>query len=562
MTKASLVPNKKNNIDLVLEPIKNDAKITKSTVHELIDNSEYPSLFVNHANIKNSMAELISVLKHMQADQKGREIRYQILERRDASITITIDKDEMGATATITTALGGKHLSAKAILNSAQTSGVSKGFSKEGLINLAQQAAKEPAGSLVTAQIAKGKLAIDGKDSRIKHLVESAQERILQPKTREDGSVDMRDLGDIICVKIGDPLVQKIPSTPGQKGYTVTGNPLEPTQGEDIEIDPGDGTAISPKNENLLVSTKVGLPKIIDNGMEIDEIYKIKNVDVSTGHINFQGSVIIDGDVCEGMKVVASGDITVGGFVESAFINAGGDITISKGIIGRKQDIEDSKIDDINMSVKIIAKGKVYAKYCQYAEINSASDVRIQNQLMHSILSVDGKLWLGNESKANGKLIAGYISAGKSVHAGIVGATAGGKTIITFEKQINAYDEQLKEIEIKLKSATDKTNELKAASSKLRKLPKDKAQPQMLAKVTATYQFHAKDLGKTLIEKEETEQKLQQYMTSVFVEATEKLYQGVELRVSSYHDKSKREYGPSRMNYKGRKIHIDPIVKN
>ncbi|NQY65062.1 MAG: DUF342 domain-containing protein [Alteromonadaceae bacterium] len=562
MTKAKLVPNKKNNIDLVLEPEKDGSNFTNTNVNELIEKSEYASFYVNTANIKNSIAELNSVLKHLQENQIGREIRYQVLERRDASITITIDNDEMAATAEISTAFGGKHLSAKAILNSAQTSGVSRGFSKEELIKLAHQAAKEPSGSLVKARIAKGKLAIDGKDSQIKHLVQSAQERILKPKTREDGSVDMRDLGDIICVKIGDPLVQKVPLTPGKKGYTVTGNPLEPSPGGDLEITTGEGTEISQKNENILVSTKVGLPKIIENGMEIDEVYKIKTVDVSTGHIDFQGSVIIDGDVCEGMKVIASGDITVGGFVESALVSAGGDITISKGIIGRKQDIDDSKIDDINMSVEIIAKGKVYAKYCQYAELTSGCDVRIEKQLMHSILSVDGKLWVGNENKANGKLIAGYINAGKSVHAGIVGATAGGKTIITFEKQINTYNEQLQDIESRYRSASDKTTELEKAGAKLRKLPKNKAQPEMLAKVTATYQFHAKSLGKTLTEKEETEQKLQEYMTSVFVEVTEKLYQGVELRVSGFHQKSKREYGPSRMIYKNRKINIEPIVNN
>ena len=125
MTKAKLVPNKKNNIDLVLEPEKDGSNFTNTNVNELIEKSEYASFYVNTANIKNSIAELNSVLKHLQENQIGREIRYQVLERRDASITITIDNDEMAATAEISTAFGGKHLSAKAILNSAQTSGVS-----------------------------------------------------------------------------------------------------------------------------------------------------------------------------------------------------------------------------------------------------------------------------------------------------------------------------------------------------------------------------------------------------------------------------------------------------
>lgn len=559
MTQISLVNNKKNNIDLVLQPIKGDVQVTEATIHELIAASEYTALYVDSGNIKNAIAELNSVLKPLQSNMQGREIKYQILERRDASVTIEIDKDKMSASAEISTALGGTHLTAKAILNAAQQAGVIKGFSKEELIKLAQQAAKEPPGSIVKGEIAHGKNALNGKDGKIKLLVESAQDRILKPKDREDGSVDMRDLGDIICVKIGDPLAQKIPPTAGVNGFTVTGEPLLPQPGNDIQLCAGNGTIISPKNQNVLVSTLVGLPRLIENGMEIDEVYKIKNVDVSSGHIAFEGSVIIDGDVCEGMKVVASGDITIGGFVESAYLEAGGDITIGTGIIGRKQDVEERNIKDITMSANIKAKGKIYAKYCQYAEISCAS-LRIENQLMHSIIEVAEGLWLGAEDRANGKLIAGHITAGSSVNAGIVGATAGSTTIITFEKRLQTFRDKLNVIEEKLKQESAKTTELKNAAKKLKALPKEKQNHDMLAKVNSTYQFHAKCMGECLNEKEKIETELQAYMASVYVAATEKLYHGVEMIVGEFHDKSKREYGPSKMKYKERKIIIDPIV--
>jgi uncharacterized protein (DUF342 family) len=559
VTQASLVANKKNNIDLVLKPVKDDSQITEASIHEIIENSEYKGLYVDNGNIKNAIAELNSVLKPLQANKSGREISYQVLERRDATISISIDKDEMSASAEISTALGGKHLTAKAILNSAQQSGVTKGFTKEQLLKLARQAAKEPAGSIVNGEIAHGKEAINGKDSKIKWLVLSAQDRILRPKAREDGSVDMRDLGDIICVKIGDPLAKKIMLTEGVKGFTVNGSPLEPVPGEDITLQAGEGTTISPKNDQILISTLIGLPRIIDNGMEVDSVYRIKNVDISTGHIKFEGSVIIDGDVCEGMKVTATGDITIGGFVESATLEAGGDITIGSGIIGRKQDVEELSIDDIKMSVCIHAKGKVFAKYCQYAEI-SCHSLRIENQMMHSIIDVEEILWLGSDEKASGKLIAGYIKAGKSVHAGIVGATAGSTTIINFSKKINLIKEHLEDIEARLKIDSDKSTELQVAVNKLRKLPTDKVNPEMLSKLISTYKYHTHRMGEILNEKEVFEEKLQAYMTSVFVEATEKLYHSVQVIVGDFQDKTRREYGPTKVNYKERKIHINPIV--
>lgn len=559
MTKASLVPNKKNNIDLVLQPIKGQDTIDEAKVNAMIESSEYTALYVDMGNIKNAIAELNSVLKPLQDGQTGREISYQVLERRDATISIELSSDEMSAQAEITTALGGAHLTAKAILNAAKEAGVVKGFNKEELVALAQHAAKEPPGSIVKGRIALGKDAINGNDAKIKHLVQSAQDRILRPKQREDGSVDMRDLGDIICVKIGEPLAQKIPLTVGIQGYSVTGTPLEPVPGEDCQLKAGEGTILSPKNQDILVSTRVGLPRIIDNGMQVDEVYQIKNVDVSTGHIDFEGSVIIDGDVCEGMKVSARGDITVGGFVESAFIESGGDITIGSGIIGKKHDVEGQAIADITMSANLSAKGSIFAKYCQYAEI-FCKNLRIENQLMHSIIKVEERLWVGSEDKANGKLIAGHITAGTSVHAGTVGATAGSATIITFEQKLAELNDKLEALESNITAESQKTDELKDASNKLRKLPKDKVNPEMLNKVISTYRHQAGVLGTLLNEKESFEEEIQQYMSTVIVEATERIYQGVQMIVGDFQEKTKREYGPSKLRYKERKIIIDPIV--
>lgn len=560
MTTASLVVNNKNNIDIVLEPVKTGQMLAAADIYDLIKASEYTKLRVNETNIKNAIAELNSVLKPLQQGQKGREIQYQILERIDASITITIDKDEMTAFGEITAAQGGANLTAKSILHAAQQQGVKKGFSKEDLVKLAQLAAKAEPGEIVKLAIALGIPPKDGKDAQIKPLVENAQARILKPRERDDGSVDMRDLGDIICVKVGDPLAQKLPATPGTKGYTVTGGPLEPHAGQDLELKAGEGTRFSQKNANVLISTKVGLPRFKENIVEVDEVYQINNVDVGTGHIKFEGSVIIKGDVHESMKVIASGDITIGGFVESALLEAGGDITIQGGIIGRKQDVENGKITDFVMSAQITAQGSIYAKYCQYAQLKSEANITIENQLMHSIIDVEGRLWVGHQEKANGKLIGGLINAQQSVDSGIIGATAGSHTIIRFEKRIEAYKAELAAIDEKIKAENAKTDELRAAENKLKKVPKAQRNEELFQKIHNTYMHHNKLLAKALEQKQQTDEQLQAYMENVYIAAHEKLYQGVELHVGSFNERSKREYGPSKMRYQERKVIIDPIV--
>jgi uncharacterized protein (DUF342 family) len=559
VSKVSLVINDVNNIDLVLSPIKTKTPLTEADIHELINNSQYSHLYVVEANIKNAIAELESVLKPLQENHTGREVNYQILERRDATFVVEVADDKMSASAEITAALGGQHMSAKAILDAAQAGKVYKGFSKEQLISLAKRAAKAPAGSMVKCEIANGKLPIEGKNSYIKFLVESAQDRILKPKKRDDGTVDMRDLGDIICVKIGDTLAKKIPLTNGIPGYTVTGDILDSSPGTDIEILVGEGTALSPKDSSILVSTLVGLPRIIANGMEVDNVYHLKNVDVGTGHVKFKGSVIIDGDIGEGMKVVATGDISIGGFVESATLDAGGDITIGKGIIGKKQEVESVDISKIHLSAHIKAGGKVFAKYCQYADITCDS-LRIENQIMHSLVKVNKTVWVGREEKANGKLIAGYISAGQSVHAGTIGATAGSMTIITFADRMHECLAKIVEIDESVKAQSGILLGLKDAVIKLKKRSKDKEKLEIMAKIISTYRYHTKKMAEFSADKESYKEQLQEYMTSGSVEASEKVYPSVQVIIGECHDKTRREYGPSRFIYQDQKVHIEPLV--
>ena len=107
---------------------------------------------------------------------------------------------------------------------------------------------------------------------------------------------------------------------------------------------------------------------------------------------------------------------------------------------------------------------------------------------------------------------------------------------------------------------SDKSSELKVAANKLKNLPKEKAMPDMLTKVISTYQYHAKKVGDLLLEKEALETTIQKYMGSVYVEANEKVYHGVQVTIGEFHDRTRREYGPSRFIYKERKVHIDPIV--
>ena len=136
----------------------------------------------------------------------------------------------------------------------------------------------------------------------------------------------MRNLGAIICVQKGTELLRRMPPTEGRNGYTVGGDVINAKSGEWIKFRPGDGTVISDGDENLLLADISGMPKFKDQKMWVDDIFICKGVNVGTGNVDYDGSVLVNGDVTEKMLIHATGDVTVNGFVESATIHAGGDI--------------------------------------------------------------------------------------------------------------------------------------------------------------------------------------------------------------------------------------------
>ena len=286
--------------------------------------------------------------------------------------------------------------------------------------------------------MAKGKYPINGSNAKFKPLADDARKRVLRPQLREDGTADMRDLGAQVTVDPEQPLLQKIPPSKGRPGFTVFGQELEAHDGEDRDFKPGEGTRVSETDSNLIVADRTGMPSFNDNSVQVDDVMQLNNVDVSTGHVKFKGSVIVSGNVSEGMKVTCSGDITVGGYVDSAELYADGNITVRKGCIGRLLNSgetaeHDEDADDWipDVSTKLVAGGSIWCAYAQYSCLDSQNGVHTDKQLTHCHVITKGQLAIGGEGRnARGKLIGGTIETCDHIYCGQLGAPAGTKTRI------------------------------------------------------------------------------------------------------------------------------------
>ena len=395
-------------------------------------------------------------------------------ERHDAHIEIDIAKDGMSAEATVTAPFGGKPLSLFDLVTKFREADIHKGFIKNNLDILVAKCAKIAPGAKVRILVARGKEPVHGKNSRFEALVPTAKDRIFRPQEVEGGKVDMRNLGEIFTADKNMPLMRRHPHEEGTEGYKVTGEVLAPKEGKELPFTPGPGTEVSPNNPDLLLSTMAGLPRVSDNGMTVDQVYQVKDVDVASGNVVFEGSVVITGNVGEGMKVTAKGDITVAGLVESAELVAGGDIAIAKGVIGRK-----TKGDGGALSCSLQAKGSITTKFVQYARLEAGKDLTVTSQMLHSQADVGGNVLVSNDPGTRGTLLGGQVTAGLCIQAVSVGAKVVNRTQLQIVGELPVLRLQKKKCNEKNQEQLSMLAQTLEAQAKIGKLPDSEKKQQL-----------------------------------------------------------------------------------
>jgi uncharacterized protein (DUF342 family) len=336
-------------------------------------------------------------------------------EAVDGVFDIRIAADQLHAYLNCRPPRGGTPVTAERILEEAKR----KGITAE--IDLAAVANALNAGG-DNILIASGSAAVGGADGRFESLIPSAKAR--SPHLDEYGLVDFRDLGEIPAVEIGDALMRRIPPTAGEPGLTLLGQIIPAKPGKDVafakrligsEFDPGD--------QNLLIASIAGSPVLLENGVTVEPIYTVGDVDLRTGNIDFPGTVNVTGDIHVGMTVKASGDIHVNGTVEGVTLVAGGDIVVKGGIVGLT---ERGK----TVHASISCKGSCSAHFVQNAHISAGNGIFIRDFAMQSEMAAAHQIIVGDKGSRKGHIIGGVTRAVMLIKAQIIGSPARAKTIV------------------------------------------------------------------------------------------------------------------------------------
>lgn len=258
--------------------------------------------------------------------------------------------------------------------------------------------------------VAAGTMPKDGQDGHYEYFFRTSVART--PKTLEDGNVDFRSVEWFELVKKGQKLAYYHSATPGKNGMTVTGKVIPARKGREQSILTGKGFHRLPDGKTYVADLD-GIVTLSDTKMEVTDLLVTDEVTLATGDINFDGNVFVSGNVGSGVKICAQGDILIGGFVESAHIEAGGSVMIRQGMNASGEGV-------------VRAKGDINGYFFEAVEIDAGANIH-GDYFMNCTIHAQGMV---NVMGKKGMLVGGRTCAEEGIKVNQLGNQAGLKTYI------------------------------------------------------------------------------------------------------------------------------------
>ena len=257
--------------------------------------------------------------------------------------------------------------------------------------------------------IAKSFGPVDGIDAVVTVLIPRPTREFL---IRDDGTCDFKTRDLFRSVSENEVILTRIPPAPAIVGKTVLGKDIPARPARDTRVVLG-------KNVKLVV--EMGIEKVLATSsgqvmveqrvnslmVQIIPVLLIsKDVDYSTGNINFKGAVDIRGSVLTGFSVIATGNVIIHGLIEpEAKVTAGGDLVVYKGILGTGKSDDKSEVKSF---------GNLQALYAENACLTAEGDIFLRT-------AMNCRIHTSKNLLVERALIGGTVNAFRAIEAGEIG---------------------------------------------------------------------------------------------------------------------------------------------
>jgi uncharacterized protein (DUF342 family) len=334
-----------------------------------------------------------------------------------------------------------------------RASGVVHGIDEKAIEKALKEAVETGAGKQGVV-VAKGTESEPGEDAKIAYTFSlDVKPGLLLP----DGRMDYRERGFVQNVASGEDLAIKTPPTLGTPGSTVTGDPLAPRPGMDIKLKALENVGYS-EDELKLVAKREGVAVREPTGgvRVISEFVVRGDVNYATGNVRCKGSVRIEGSVLPDFSVESEHEVLIDGGLDSANVNAGGNMIVGHGIHG-------------SANTEIVCGGEIRATFIENATIHAVGDIILGQSLRHSHVRTTGAVKV---TERKGTIVGGKVFATRGILANEVGSEIGTQTELTvgvdtaklthveeLEGQIDEFEEQLRQLDSRLGPVAQKSQQ-------------------------------------------------------------------------------------------------------
>ena len=436
---------------------------------------------------------------------------------RVGSFTISISEDEMEAYLTVIPPMGGAEpVKFEDLLTECKKQGIVFGLNRDAARTAVERAAADKSEEK-DVLIARGDVPVDGREGELEFKVQLASGTPF--KLLEDGSVDFKEQDRITNVDEGQLVVVVKKAQAGIKdGHTVRGSIVKSKKGKEIEIEVGSNISMEYRGDEIHYCSKIG-GQLIFKGktISVEPLLKIEgDVGPATGNVEFDGNVVVKGNVRDNYRVVAKKSITIDGNVGSCVVKTGENLIVRNGVVGKNK-------------AYLFARGDIRVKFAENANLAAYGSIYIQRAALNCRITAGEKVISKTEK---GQIIGGDIRAKKGVEVKILGNESEHKMDVSVGYDFFAVG-KLSEIRNTKKKYESEMNKMILILEKLKKIHQTPEElPEKLRKVYIEARKKKTLLGvaiQNLVKKEqETESKLEESWDAE-VHVHESLFRGVRI---------------------------------
>lgn len=368
--------------------------------------------------------------------------------------------------------------------------------------------------------IAEGHAPVNGEDEYVEFLIDL--EDHLTPTIMENGATDYKNLGYHKSVQPNEKLGIIRPPTLGQNGFDVLGNEILADEGKKLTKSPAGANTILDTDNMTILATISGNVYFKKNIFEVRHEKIVKNVDSSTGNINFEGDVKVLNDVFEGFEVRCKGHIKVAGVVENALLISGCDVIVAKGIHGEHCKVyAEGGIRSVHIeNASLHCKGSIYADYVLNANIISDDEIHLEGE--------------------HGYIIGGSAVATHKIEVDVLGNDTNMHTCVEILKS-HFVDPEIAELNHTISSYTAEIDKLTRAWQNISKMEMSKEESQQyVEKIIHLKKEYGAKLEAAVIEHDKLEVEKANEEKESLIHVKKKLHPNVSIKINGVETKTQK----------------------